>query len=244
MATDKANSSSTRRRLRFFRGRGKYKDKVETQEKECLNENILTVGALQEERYGARGAQERAPENEPERARGASDDGVKSKRTTKLNRPFQFLRKKKGSASVDDNDTFMVDTYPTNGTADNQQDEGKVGGVFGMCGHAAADVMTRPAPSQEKEEHVQDLQNHLLELQNSCERMNDELDRAHAEKEDATRLINKMIHLSKARASFDMEESLQEVKMILTADGGETTFSHSTVTRPCAMRFCCGADIY
>ena len=111
----------------------------------------------------------------------------------------------------------------------------------GVCGVAAAENLTpRPISPQDDVDHVTSLQRQLRELQNQVLSLNDELDHVYMERKDALNALGKLIDVSKSNQAAAMDHTeLEEIRMMLTAECPESTFTSSTV-RPFYSRMCYG----
>ena len=108
----------------------------------------------------------------------------------------------------------------------------------GVCGVAAAENLTpRPISPQDDVDHVTSLQRQLRELQNQVLSLNDELDHVYMERKDALNALGKLIDVSKSNQATVMDTELEEIRMMLTAECPESTFTSSTV-RPFYSRMC------
>ena len=103
---------------------------------------------------------------------------------------------------------------------------------------AAAETLT-PRPISPQVDHVTSLQKQLRELQNQVLSLNDELDHVYMERKDALNALGKLIDVSKSNQATVMDTELEEIRMMLTAECPESTFTSSTV-RPFYSRMCYG----
>ena len=212
--------SSSFRRLRngrppLFRGLGKSRSKSEVQRKDCLNGNILTESSLDD----------RSNQSRPT-----------PKLKTRMIKPFQqFLQKKNSSASMGDNNS-LIDTYTplhSESTDSTAHDTNDTAGMFGACG-----AMPIHPTSPQEDDRIQNLQKQLHELQSQVHDLNDELDHVYVEKEDAISKIDMMINVSKKTKNIVNHTELEEIRMMLTVEGAETTFTEDTTVRPFYKGFC------
>ena len=111
----------------------------------------------------------------------------------------------------------------------------------GVCGVAVAENLTpRPISPQDNVDHVTSLQKQLHELQSQVVSLNDELDHVYMERKDALNALGKLIDVSKSNQAAAMDHTeLEEIRMMLTAECPESTFTSSTV-RPFYSRMCYG----
>lgn len=98
---------------------------------------------------------------------------------------------------------------------------------------AAENLTPRPKTPQDDVDHVTSLH----ELQSQVLSLNDELDHVYMERRDALNALGKLIDVSNS-AAMDHTE-LEEIRMMLTAECPESTFTSSTM-RPFYSRMCYG----
>ena len=110
-----------------------------------------------------------------------------------------------------------------------------------MCGVAAAEHLTpRPISPQDDVDHVTSLQKQLNELQSQVLSLNDELDLVYMERKDDLNALGNLIDVSKSSQAAAVDHTeLEEIRMMLTAEFPQSTFTSSTV-RPFYSRMCYG----
>lgn len=192
----------------LFRGRRKSRSDEEAKRMDCMNANVITEA--------------RAPTN------------ATSKVKSTMIKPLSFLKKRsKSTASSAAENSFVLPCTPVSSedaSTKAQAPSNAHAKFVGVCGQVAAETIAIPDPPQE-DDRIGKLQKQLSELQNQVKNLNEELDYVYNEKDDAVSdavsRLDKLLNSRKKNAVARTE--LEEIRMILTAEGDDTVFSDATL---------------